>query len=83
MPQGSILSPLLTILYTAELSAIFRIHGLTLHCYVDSIQIYLGAYAVVIGAIPVIGVLPNDKSMALRLYQSVTQLNSNSLHYSS
>ena len=40
VPQGSLLGPLLYILYTKEIEYIVLKHGLSVHLYADDIQIY-------------------------------------------
>ena len=41
VPQGSILGPLLFVLYTKELEAIAQHHGITVKLYADDTQLYL------------------------------------------
>ena len=42
LPQGSLLGPILYLVYSSPLGAILRCHGVAFHMYADNTQLYLG-----------------------------------------
>ena len=64
VPQGSVLGPLLYVLYTAELSKVVTVHGLMLHQYADDSQISIAK------------TVSNASSGVIRLQECLCQVSS-------
>jgi hypothetical protein len=79
VPQGSVLGPLLYIIYTADIVNVIKKHGFLVHIYADDSQLYMHIYRQdVLSILPVIELCVDDiqqwsSSRRLKLNASKTE----------